>query len=461
MATGWRELFTREHGANLALVSLGVWLHAADSLLVATLMPLIVADIGGVEYVAWTFALYEVGSIIAGAGGVYFVHKGGLKFSMAAATLVYLVGCIISAIATDMNMMLAGRLVQGFGGGGLVAMSFIAVRRLFPAKFLPQVVATISGLWGISAFFGPLIGGILAELENWRGAFWFFALQATGLAIWITFALQIRQKKPEQIVEAVHFPALRLILLGLGVTAIASGGIDVALLRSTIFVLCGIAFIAGFAFLDGRAGDHRLFPIRFFDPRDGLGSPLVMVMCFAIATIAITTFGPLITTILYGISPLSAGYIIALSSIGWSVTAISSANAPEHFDRTLIFVGMVILVLSIVGFMIVMPGGPFWLIPVFAILEGAGFGLAWTFILRRAEAISAEEERDRLAGALPTIHRLGYAIGAAVIGIAANSAGFSQGLTLQAAQSAAFWVFAASLPFAFIGLYAAWRFVRQ
>jgi MFS family permease len=192
LKTAWRQLLTREHAANLALVSLGVWLHAADSLVAATLMPSIVEDIGGVQYVAWIFALYEVGSIIAGAGGVYFVYKGGLKFSMASAACVYLIGCCISALAPEMSVMLAGRLIQGFGGGGLVALSFIAVRRLFPLDLLPQVVATISALWGISAFFGPLIGGVFAELNFWRGAFWFLAIHSAGLAILIGFSLNIK-----------------------------------------------------------------------------------------------------------------------------------------------------------------------------------------------------------------------------------------------------------------------------
>jgi len=100
---GWRQLFTREHDVTLALVSLGVWLHAADSLVISTLMPSIIKDIGGVEFIAWTFALYEVGSIIAGAGGVYFVYQAGLSNAMASAALFYLAGCMISALAPNMK----------------------------------------------------------------------------------------------------------------------------------------------------------------------------------------------------------------------------------------------------------------------------------------------------------------------------------------------------------------------
>ena len=63
----WREMLSRPHLAPLVLVCLGVWLHAADGLLVATMMPAIVADIGGTRALPWTIALYETGSIGAGA----------------------------------------------------------------------------------------------------------------------------------------------------------------------------------------------------------------------------------------------------------------------------------------------------------------------------------------------------------------------------------------------------------
>lgn len=442
-------------------MTLGVWLHAADSLVVATLLPSIVEELGGVDLVAWTFALYEVGSIIAGAGGVYFVYKSGLKPSMAIAAAIYMAGCIFSAMASSMETMLLGRFVQGFGGGGLVAFSFIAIRQLFPREYLAPVVAAISGLWGTSAFFGPLIGGIFAEFDFWRGAFWFFALQAAGLAIWISVTRKQSDAETNAQPPQRNFPALRLTLIGLGVVAIASGGIDVTAIKTSLSVAIGILFLMGFAYFDKRAGDGRLFPVAPFDPRGGLGAPLFMVMSFAMATISLSIFGPLIMTTIHGLSALYAGYIIALSSIGWSLAAVISASADKKHDPYLIMSGMVVLTLSIFGFMIVMPTGPIWLICLFALTEGAGFGMAWTFIMRRAEDIAATSERDRLAAALPTIHRLGYALGAAIMGIVANAAGFSEGITPQSAQSAAFWIFAASLPFAAIGLFAAWRFVRQ
>ena len=75
----WKELLGLRYIGILTVLCFGVWLHAADSLLVATLMPSAVRDIGGVAYLAWTLSLYELGSIVAAAATGLFVMRAGLR----------------------------------------------------------------------------------------------------------------------------------------------------------------------------------------------------------------------------------------------------------------------------------------------------------------------------------------------------------------------------------------------
>ncbi len=181
-SVSWREVLTRQHGQALVLVCMGVWLHAAESLLVATMMPAIVAEIGGAEQVAWTIALYEIGTIVAGAAGGLLALRHGIRLPMGTAALAYAAGSAIAALAPSMGVLLLGRVLQGLGGGGLMALSFIAVGVLFPKRLTARVMAAITTLWGVSSLFGPLIGGLFVELSTWRNGFWFFTLQALALA---------------------------------------------------------------------------------------------------------------------------------------------------------------------------------------------------------------------------------------------------------------------------------------
>jgi MFS family permease len=456
---GWQDLRGEGTLARLVLVCFGVWLHAADGLLVATMMPRIVGDIGGARLVSWTISLYEIGSIVAGAAGAFVSMRFGLRLAMVSAALVYMAGCAASALAPVMWVMLAGRLVQGFGGGGLVALSFIAVSLLFSRSLMPRVMAAVSALWGVSAFVGPLVGGAFADAELWRGGFWFFAAQAAILAACIGLGSALSSPNA-QIEPPMRLPLWRLAVLSLGVLAIAAAGIEVSPALTPPLALAGLLLLTLFLRMDGLRNDRRLLPPRPVDPRTGVGAALAMVLCFSAATIAISVYGPLLITQLHGVSALAAGYIVAASSIGWSVMAVIVSGADERHDGALIFGGMAVLTVSIVGFMLTVPHGPLWLVTVAAALEGVGFGMAWTFVLRRVTALAAASETERAASALPTLQRLGYAVGAAYAGIVANAVGISDSMDRATAQSVGFWIFAACLPLAAVGLLLAWRFVR-
>ncbi len=467
-AVPWRDVFTRVYGPSLALVCLGVWLHAADALLVSTMMPAIIAEIGGIRLIAWTVALYEIGSIVAGAASGLLALRLGTRRPMTAAACLFAAGCALSALAPEMWLLLAGRLLQGLGGGGLMALSFVSVGLLFPRRLVARVMGAVSTIWAVSAFLGPLIGGLFVEFATWRLGFWFFAVQAVLLAAWIaargeSSARPADIRKAEQKAET-RFPVFRLLWLSAGVVSIAYAGIEITALRTPAFVALGVVCFIVFLRLEAARGGDRLLPQRPIGLGTPLGAALTMILCFTAATIALSIYGPLIMTRLHGAPILVAGYILALEAVAWAAVAALLSGAPERRDPVLIVTGMALVGLSIAGLAYSVSQGPLWLIAAFAMLQGAGFGMAWTFILRRATALAPPGEVERAAAAIPTVQRLGYALGAAFAGIVANAAGIAgengpqtPGDALAFAAAA---IFLACLPLAALGLLAAARFVR-
>ncbi|MEZ5865549.1 MAG: MFS transporter [Geminicoccaceae bacterium] len=454
---GWREILGRQHRASLVIVGLGVWLHAADGLLVATMLPAIVAGIGGVSLMPWTIALYEIGSITAGAASGLMALRLGLRRPMALAALLFAAGCVLSALAPAMWVLLVGRLLQGFGGGGLAALSFVSVTRLFPPRLMGRVMAIISTVWGVSALTGPLIGGLFVELATWRLGFLCFALQAVLLAAWLMTRAEPATGDAGD-ARGQRFPAIRLLWLALGVVAVAYAGIRIGPLHTPAFVLAGLACLACFLWLDAAAPTGRLLPQHPIGLATPVGAALTMLLAFAAATIAIGVYVPFLLTSLHGVSPLVAGYLIALESIAWSVGATVVSGSPERRDGRMIVTGLGMVTLSILGLAWSVPFGPLWLVGASAILQGLGFGMAWTFILRRAAAVARPGEQALVAAAIPTVQRLGYALGAAYVGIVANAAGLEDDPTTLARTGLI--VFLACLPLAAIGLVAAARFTR-
>lgn len=94
----WREFFSSGQTSFLILVCLALLLHAADSLIVATMLPSIVADIGGASLVGLTVSLYEIGSIAAGAASAILALRYGLNQPMSLAAALFGIGCLVSAI---------------------------------------------------------------------------------------------------------------------------------------------------------------------------------------------------------------------------------------------------------------------------------------------------------------------------------------------------------------------------
>ncbi|MCY4306387.1 MAG: MFS transporter [Aestuariivita sp.] len=455
----WSEFLREIHLPSLALVSLAVWLHAADTLVVATMLPSIVADIGGQSLVGWSVALYEIGSIMSGAASALLVLRYGLRLPMSIAAVIFGIGCFVSAIGNTMPIVLAGRLLQGSGGGGLVAMGFVIVSVVFERRYIARALAIVSAFWGMSAFLGPLIGGIFVEFATWRLGFAFFGLQALGLAIWIAW------QSPKQHLEVehhkTHFPTARLGLLCASVILVAVAGIDINPIKTTVLVFFGLIAFILFIFRDANAKTNsRLLPPSPLDPRTPAGATLSMILALAIATIPITAFGPLLITAIYGVSALTVGFIVASSSIGWTATAIAVSSAPERLDGLFILVGISLVIFSIPCFIFSVTHGSLWLIALSAAIEGGGFGIAWTFILRRTTSLSPPEESQRIAGALPTIQRFGYAIGATYIGLIANAAGFLDMTTPAEAKIVAQIIFVSCVPPGLLALPGLWGIVR-
>ncbi len=460
----WSALLRSGRFGQVALLSFSVWLHAADELMVSTVTPAMTAEIGGERYIAWLTALYEIGSIVAGAACALLVLNLGLRLTMGTAALTYLAGCLVSGFAPGMEAMLAGRLVQGLGGGAMIATTFVAIHRILPDHLGARGYALISVVWGVSAFSGPFVGALFAEAGWWRGAFFVFAAQAAGLALLAFTRLRDvgshHETEPEASSRGVGRLAVSIALLAAGVVAIAASGIEVSAVRTPILGLAGLALLIAFLRLDAGAGNRRLLPRQPWNIATPQGAVILLVLFISAATSGLITYGPLLLTRLQELNAVEIGFILLLESIGWSTVAITLSGLPKRYETTAIGIGFTASTLAIAGFIPAFVSGPIWLIAVLAYIMGGGFGAAWAFMTRRATALAPSTEKERVASAIPTVQRLGYALGSAYVGIIANGAGFADSSGRETAAHSSQLIFSLSLVPALIGLAAAWSFLR-
>jgi MFS family permease len=456
----WQALWQSGALPRFCFISLGIAFHAGAENMMSTIMPAMVRDIGGVQLNGWIFAIYEIGSIIAGAAAGRLATYWTVRANMIAAALIFAIGCTATALSPTMYWALGGRIMSGFGGGALIALSFVAIQRHFPSAIWPQLMAIMSVVWGIAAFSAPLYGGVMGTLFSWRWAILSFGAAAVAFAAACTFVLRDETVHPSTEHPPGRFPALALLCLALGVTAVAAAGVETRIAVATALAMAGLAGVAFFFWLDSRNKTSRLFPTATFDPRGIVGSGMIMVGSLALATCSFGFYGPLLLAALHDFSPVTTGLIIASESVSWSILSILVAGAAKRWEPLIVRLGALMIAGGVAGFAWAVPSGSIAVILFFALLQGGGFGILWPFAARRVVEAALPQDREIAAAAFSTLQRIGYAVGAAIAGIIANANGFSGGFTRHGAASAAVPLFVYFIPLAALGVWAAFRLTR-
>jgi MFS family permease len=443
------------------LLCLGVWLHSADTLVTATIAPDIVADLHGITYINWTISLYEVGAIIAGAATAALCARIGIRGVFLGACWVYCGGCVLGALAPSMAVLIVGRLVQGMGGGMLLTLCYVAVEEWFPSRLFARLFGIIAAIWGVGSLLGPLLGGAFAGSHAWRGAFWLFAAQSFVLGLLARWSFPASRRQPATTRPPDSpWPLVPLLLLAAATLLIAEAGALTHAVAGAALCALGLGLLGMAARIDRRA-TSRLLPAQLLDFQHPVGAGLMLVLAVSVGTTGFWAYGPLLLKILFDTQPLVTGYILAGECIAWSFATLAVSSATPAADGWLIRGGTTAVVVGSGGFALAVPSGSLAGMVVCGLLQGGGFGLCWPAIVQRLVRFSAPADQALASASASTVQRIGYAIGTAAVGIAANVAGLAGGISVAAAKAAGFWVFAAFIPMLGLGLLSAWKFTAN
>jgi MFS family permease len=433
----WLELLAPGRAIKLLVLLSAVLLYAMNTLLASTIAPSAIREFGGIAYVTWPTAAFLASSITAASAVGILTVRIGARRGFIVAGVVFGLGALICALSNGMAQLITGRFIQGAGGGLLSGLSYVLVRRSFPEGLWPRAFAAISGVWGIAVLFGPLIGGVFANAGSWRGAFYFVAIAAAVLSIVAAIALE-RDPATSEAGQRV-FPIGRLSLVCLSIAAICAA--QVTAQRWLVVALIVLAMAAVIAMLRrDRSAPGALFPSDAFSTRSVVGLGLWMALLLSVANDPFSLYGPLFLQELHGLSPLSAGYMVALEALSWTLAAVIVTSYSQRREFMLIIAGPLIMSAGLAGIAWRMPAGTIaqLLAPIFC--SGAGIGACWAFMAQRVMKAARAGEADVAASSVATVQLYGFAFGGAIAGLIANLVGYSAGLTPQATRSAALWV---------------------
>ncbi|WP_340607775.1 MFS transporter [Xenorhabdus bharatensis] len=444
IAPSWGELLSGRNGLISIALAGGVALHAINIYIATTILPSVVRDIGGLEYYAWNTTLFMVASIIGAPLSKNVLSRFGPRAAYLVALVVFCIGTLICAVATDMQWMLVGRFIQGFGGGILFALSYALIRIVFDERLWPRAMAMVSGMWGIATLCGPAIGGIFAHGDTWRLAFIALLPVAAVLAVIVIVQLAIYQKS---VVQTERAAIGKILLLGVSVLIISVASLSKLVFINISGVIIGLAIVVLIARFDRKA-KIKLLPTGAYDIRAPLGA---IYACMSLLVIGMTTeiFVPYFLQVIHGYRPLIAGYATALMAAGWTLGSLFSSGRSTQIAQMLVRRGPILVVIALIMLAVIMPSqslfspaSGFILMCVALAAVGIGIGAAWPHMLTQVLTSAPAGQEDLASTSITTVQLYATAIGSALAGIVANIAGFSEPGGLAGAQSAAVWLFA-------------------
>src|SRR5215467_13143788 len=207
----WQALLAPRLVLTLCVLLGGVLLHSMNVLITATLLPSIVAELGGANLISWPTTAFVASSIIAASGTGLVSGRFGNRRAFSGGAIIYAAGAVLCACAPSIGLVIAGRFVQGLGGGLLSALAYVLVRNTFREPLWRRVFGLLAGVWSVTVLIGPLIGGVFASYGHWRGAFVMVAAIGCVLAAAALFTLPADSRSDEAV--SPTFPAGRLALI--------------------------------------------------------------------------------------------------------------------------------------------------------------------------------------------------------------------------------------------------------
>jgi MFS family permease len=438
----WSDLFAGRSAVYSVALGGSVALHAVNIYVASTIMPSAVQDIGGLDYYAWSTTLFVLASILGSALSARLLQRAGARAAYGIAALIFASGTLICALAPSMPVLLAGRFVQGFGGGFLYALAYGVMRLIFPQPLWSRVVGLISAMWGIATLVGPAVGGIFAQLGAWRAAFWSLIPVAALFALMAVVSLPGREAKVQ---DMRPLPLLQLLLLSAAVLLLSVGSIGHDLVWNLLSV-GGTGIALGLLVAVEARSPARLLPTGALSVVAPLGA-LYATIALLMVGMQPSLFVPYLLQRLHGQPPLVAGYLAALLALGWTLGSTGSATWQTAGARRGIVVGPILCLfgLGLLALLLPVNSAGAWRVLLPACLGlvavGLGIGFTWPHLVTRVFRLAPAAEHDLAAAAITTVQLSAAALGAALAGMVANLGGMSHPGGVAGASNAAGWLF--------------------
>jgi len=384
-----------------------VTLVAFESMAVATVMPLVEEDLGDLWLYGWVFTAFFLGNLVGAviAGSAADRMRPAIPF--AGGLVLFSAGLVMGGAAGSMEMLVAGRVLQGLGAGAMPAISYVCISRGYQPESRPRMFALMSSAWVVPSVAGPALAGIIGATVGWR---WVFLglLPLCGI-IGLIALLGVRTISTSH--EAASPSNVLLALqVALGAGLLLAGLQTSAPLIAVPVVALGIVVLVP-AF-------RRLTPEGTLRARPGLAATVLVRGILGFAFFSADAYVPFAITTVRGLSATIGGLALTTATFTWTIASWLQARWVDRTGpRRLVVMGLLIIgggSLSMLAVLI--PAIPAWIGLGSWAIAGFGIGLAFAPLSLVTLAVATKGEEGRATAGLQLSDMLGTALGTGVAG---------------------------------------------
>jgi len=416
------------------VVVIGLIMSILDITVVNVALPTFqkVFNVDNYATVAWAVTGYTLAlaTVIPLTG--WAADRFGTKRLFITALALFTAGSVLCATATDINMLVAFRVLQGLGGGMLMPLGLTIMTRAAGPARMGRLMAILGIPMLLGPILGPIIGGWLIDTASWH---WIFLINLPLGVIAIVYAWRVLEKDNPQPSESFDFVGMLLMSPGLalflyGVSSIPGEG-NVTANKVWIPALIGLVLIITFVFHTFRP-EHPLLDLRLFKNRN-LAVSLITMFLFIMAFFGGLLLVPTYFQEVRGEGVLKAGLLVAPQGLGAMLTMPIAGRLVDKMPiGRIVPFGIITIIIGLSGLTQIGSDTPYWQISMFLFIMGLGMGGTMMPLFTSALKNLKHHEVARGSTLLNVTQQISSSIGVAVMSVILTNHFKSSGLAYPA-----------------------------
>ncbi len=322
-------------GRILAIYSglmVALLLAALDQTIVATALPRVVSELGGISQYSWVFTAYMLGSTVTVPLYGKLGDAHGRKPLFIVSITIFLIGSALCGVAQNMVQLVVFRAIQGVGAGGLFPLTLAMVGMIIPPRDRGRYQGLIGSVFAAASIAGPLIGGFIVDNASWR---WIFFVNLPVGIVALIVILVTMPMPPEKRRHSIDW--LGAGVLALGTTALLLGlvwgGHDYPWSSAHVVgaLAAAVALLTLFGVVERRVPEPIL-PFSLLRNQTVSSSVACMALVGA-AMFGTISFVPLFVQGVIGTSATSSGVVLTPLMLGAVTTSFLSGQLVSRTGR--------------------------------------------------------------------------------------------------------------------------------